>query len=302
MKIRVRTPATVANLGPGFDCLGLALDLWNEITVECIGDHLAISIEGEGLDSLPRDASNAIYQAMKTYADRHAKQLPAGIHLECINRIPLGSGLGSSSAATVSGILCAVALLDLDDDKQKHLQMAAELEGHPDNAAACLFGGFTMTIVDDGWVISKKVAHHPFPLLIVIPEFHFPTSLARAALPPQVSRQDATYNLGRVALLGEAFRNGDLELLSRVTDDRLHQPYRLPLIPGAMEAMQAARESGAAAVVLAGAGPSLMAFIADESSLKAVSESMLAAFRTAGLCARILTPSITNQGATTEAI
>ena len=297
MKYLVRTPATVANLGPGFDCLGLALDLWNEMEVAVTGNSLDVSIEGEGSDTLPKDESNLIFRSMTTYAQRMGKTLPPGVRLHCHNRIPLASGLGSSSAATLSGILSAVALLALPDDKNDQLEYAAEIEGHPDNAAPCLLGGFTITMVDRGRVTTRNVQVQPLTLVIVTPEFHFPTDQARSVLPDRVSRQDAVFNLGRAVLLSEALRNGDMDLLPAVSEDRLHQPYRIPLIPGAEAAMSAAREAGAISVVLAGAGPSLMAFINEKAQGQAVGDSMLAAFRRAGLRARVHTPLISPIGA-----
>ncbi len=302
MKYLVRTPATVANLGPGFDCLGLAVDLWNEMEVAVAGSSLDVSIEGEGCDTLPKDESNLIYRSMTTYAQRMGKTLPPGIRLHCHNRIPLASGLGSSSAATLAGILSAVALLELPDDKADQLECAAEIEGHPDNAAPCLLGGFTISIVDRGRVIARTIQAQPLTLVIVTPEFHFPTSQARSVLPDRVSRQDAVFNLGRAALLSEALRTGDMELMAAVSEDRLHQPYRIPLIPGAEAAMSAAREAGAITVVLAGAGPSLMAFMKEKAQGQAIGDSMLAAFRRAGLQARVYTLLSSPVGASVEII
>jgi homoserine kinase len=302
MKYLVRTPATVANLGPGFDCLGLALDLWNEMLVETCGDQLDLSIEGEGNGTLPRDESNAIYQAMVAYAQLHGRTLPSGIQLSCHNRIPLSSGLGSSSAATVSGILASGAMLDLPDNKEMQLDCATQLEGHPDNVAPCLWGGLTISMIEQGRVITRASPVHSFSMVIVTPDYRFPTLMARAALPEQIPHQDAVFNLGRVALLTDALRNGDIDLLSLATEDRLHQPYRIPLIPGAEAAMLAAREAGAVAVVLAGAGPSLMAFIRDQAHAKEVGHSMMAAFQEADLSARLFIPLISPNGASVQLI
>ncbi len=302
MKYLVRTPATVANLGPGFDCLGLAVDLWNEMEVAVAGSSLDVSIEGEGGDTLPKDESNLIYRSMTTYAQRMGKTLPPGIRIHCHNRIPLASGLGSSSAATLAGILSAVALLKLPDDKADQLECATEIEGHPDNAAPCLLGGFTISIVDRGRVIARTIQAQPLTLVIVTPEFHFPTSQARLVLPDRVSRQDAVFNLGRAVLLSEALRTGDTELLGVVSEDRLHQPYRIPLIPGAEAAMSAAREAGAVTVVLAGAGPSLMAFMKEKAQGQAIGDSMLAAFRRAGQQAHVYTLLSSPDGSSLEMI
>jgi homoserine kinase len=163
-------------------------------------------------------------------------------------------------------------------------------------------GGFIISIVDHGRVTARSIQVQPLPLVIVTPEFHFPTSQARAVLPDQISREDAVFNLGRAALLSEALRTGDMELLATASEDRLHQPYRIPLIPGAEAAMSAAREAGAIAVVLAGAGPSLIIFMKEKAQGQAIGDSMLAAFQRAGLRARIYTLIISPDGASVEMI
>jgi homoserine kinase len=302
MRILVRAPATVANLGPGFDCFGLALDLWNEMEVSTTGNCLKISIEGEGKHVLPMDETNAIYRAMYFFAQRQGKTLPTGIQILCKNNIPLGSGLGSSSAATIAGILAAADLLEMPDDKEDQLNCATRMEGHSDNVVPCLLGGFTISLVDNDRVFSRKIPIHPFLLLIVTPDFNFPTNQARATLPELILHKDAVFNLSRVALLTDALRNGDFDLLPLATDDRLHQPYRIPRIPGAAAAVSAARNAGAVAVVMAGAGPSLLAFIRDQAEIPGVSASMVAAFQEAGLSARIYSPQISMVGASVQAI
>ena len=302
MRILVRTPATVANLGPGFDCLGLALDLWNEMEVETTGGRLKISIEGEGRDVLPVDDTNTIYRAMHSFALQLGKTLPADLQIRCKNNIPLGSGLGSSSAATIAGILTAGVLLDIPDNQEDQLGCALQMEGHPDNVTPCLIGGFTISSVIDNKVLFRKIPIPPFPLVVVTPDYNFPTSQARAALPDSISHKDAVFNLSRVVLLTEALKNGDFELLSLATEDRLHQPYRIPLIPGAVEAISAARNAGAVSVTLSGAGPSLMAIVRDRSEIEAVGASMILAFQQAGLSARTFSPLISNVGASVRAI
>jgi homoserine kinase len=270
--------------------------------VSATGDHLDISIEGEGRDVLPVDGKNAIYRAMNSFALQQGKSLPAGIQIRCENRIPLGSGLGSSSAATIAGILAAGVLLGIPTNQDDQLNCAAQLEGHPDNVAPCLLGGSTISLVNDGGVLCRKISIRPFPLVVVTPAFSFPTSQARAALPDHISHKDAVFNLGRLAMLTEALRNGDFGLLSLAMEDKLHQPYRIPLIPGAAAAISAARTAGAVSVVLAGAGPSLMAIVRDHSGIQSVGDSMMAAFRQAGLNARVFSPSISMQGASVKAI
>ena len=302
MSFHVRVPATTANLGPGFDCLGLALELWNEVEVTATGDRLQITIEGEGQPVLPTNQTNAVYQAMEVYAHRHSKTLPAGIRIRCQNNIPLGSGLGSSSAAVVAGILCAAALLKIPENKEDQLDCATQIEGHPDNVAACLLGGLIASLVDKQHVISRRIPITPFPLVIVTPATHFPTNQARAALPVDVPHKDAVFNLSRVVFLTEALRTGDFDLLALAMQDQLHQPYRIPLIPGAAAAISAAKNAGAVAVVISGAGPSLLAILRKPSELQSVAACMVDAFKQAGLSARVFTPLISKEGASVKSV
>lgn len=297
MRIHVRVPATTANLGPGFDCLGLALDLWNELDVETAGSSLEITVEGEGKSEVPENASNAIYKAMDAYAQKHQRPLPGGLRLRCVNRIPLGAGLGSSAAAAVAGILAAATLLDLPQEKTDQLECATLLEGHPDNVAPCLLGGLVASVMDGDKVIARNLQVAPLPLLIVTPDYHFPTRVSRAALPLDVSRQDAIFNLSRLVFLTDALAKADLDLLSMAMQDMIHQPYRIPLIPGATEAIAAARNAGAVSVALSGAGPSLMVVLRDRSDEQRIADLMTNAFQQAGLTARCFTPGISLAGA-----
>jgi homoserine kinase len=178
-----------------------------------------------------------------------------------------------------------------------------DIEGHPDNVAPALLGGLVVSTVDQGKVIAHRIAvgatgRSPLPVTVVIPDFDFPTRAARATLPEQVPLKDAVHNISRAVLVAEALRTGDLELLGRAMDDALHQPYRLPLIPGAQEAMQAAKQAGAAAVALSGAGPGLVAFSSNRDP--GIGAAMARAFESAGLGARIFELEISEQGAQIE--
>jgi len=293
MKISVKVPTTSANLGPGFDTLGLALDLWNEATFTP-ADDFRVEIEGEGADRLPTDQHNAIVNAA-LQAYRLAGKKCSGLHVHCINRIPLTSGLGSSSAAMLAGLLGANALLGEPFSRGELLKVAVENEGHPDNVAPAMLGGLVASTIVDGKVVTHKMNVSPMAITIVIPDFHFPTKQARAALPKQIPMKDAVYNISRAVLVTKALECGDLELLAQVMDDKLHQPYRLPLIPGARGAMEAAKRVGAAAVALSGAGPSLIAFSAKQKN--EIGESAVRAFKEAGLTARIFTMKVSDIGA-----
>jgi homoserine kinase len=300
LKITVRVPATTANLGPGFDALGLALDLWNE-AVFSPADTFSVRARGEGAHELPHDSRNLIIQAAQRLAaeSQAALTLPL-FRVDCLNRIPPGAGLGSSAAAVLAGLLGANALLNDPFSREALLQMAAGIEGHPDNVAPALLGGVVVSTMDEGGVLARRVAGETNSLshlhvTIVVPDFRFPTEEARAALPEQVSLKDAVKNIGRSILVAEALRAGDLELLSRVMEDALHQPYRLPLIPGARAAVEAAKGAGAAAVALSGAGPALAAFGAEQGA--AIGKAMADAFNAAGLKARVLNLAASAQGA-----
>lgn len=293
--VRVRVPATSANLGPGFDCLGLALDWWNEAEFALEGDGLRVEISGEGADALPQDEANLVAASARCLYERAGATFPTGLRITCLNRIPLGSGLGSSAAAALLGLLGANRLLGDPFAPDQILALATEIEGHPDNAAPALWGGLTAAVKTGSGVVSRRIEVPALALAVAVPQFDLPTHAARAALPAQVSMADAVYNLSCTALVVEALRMGDVDLLSQVMDDRLHQPYRLPLIPGAEAARRAALESGAAACVLSGAGPSLLAVARGDPH--PLAEAMAAAFRAAGLPVRAFTPSISPVGA-----
>jgi homoserine kinase len=299
MKVLVKVPATTANLGPGFDALGLALNLWNETEFVPTDDQrIALTISGEGEDSLPCDANNAIVDAALQIYERAGKACP-GLKIHCLNRVPLSSGLGSSSAALLTGMLGANALLGSPFTDEEILKLAIEMEGHPDNVAPAMLGGLVASIVYEERVISLKLPARAnrgsIHVTIVLPDFDFPTKQARAILPKQVERKDAIYNISRAVLVTEALRTGDLDLLGKAMSDALHQPYRIPLIPGAQAAMDAARHAGTAAVALSGAGPSLIAFSSKEDP--AVGAAMKRAFESAGLTARIFELGTSYEGA-----
>jgi homoserine kinase len=300
MIITVRVPATTANLGPGFDVLGLALDLWNQATFSP-ADEFSVTVQGEGADRLPHDSQNLIIRAAQHLAQTVGSTggSPQRFHVDCLNRIPLGSGLGSSAAATLTGLIGANALLREPFTREEILQMATEIEGHPDNVAPALLGGLVVSMVSEDRVIARKLVGPDsvgqFSITIVVPDFDFPTKEARAVLPQQVPLKVAVHNIGRAVLVAEALRLGDLDLLSEAMDDALHQPYRLPLIPGAREAMQAAKKAGVAAVALSGAGPSLIAFSANRDDH--IPQAMVSAFERAGLGARLFELGMSQVGA-----
>jgi homoserine kinase len=299
MKILVKVPATTANLGPGFDALGLALDLWNEAELIPTNDEqISLTIKGEGKDKLPMDANNAIVEAaLQVY--KLADKTCSGMQIHCVNRVPLGSGLGSSSAALLTGMLGANAMLGEPFSREEILKLAIETEGHPDNVAPAMLGGLVASIIHDSHVVSLRLTltgqHTAIYVTVVFPDFDFPTKQARAILPRQVERKDAIYNISRAVIVTEAFRLGDLGMLGEAMNDKLHQPYRLPLIPGAEKAMDAMKQAGASAVALSGAGPSLIAFSSKREA--AIGEAGKRAFAESGRDARVFKLKISRKGA-----
>ena len=296
-QVRVRVPATTANLGPGFDCMGLALNLWNEACFTRAGEGIRLINYGEG-PNIPTDERNLIIQAMRFFCDLRGLTLPRGLLIRCHNQIPLSSGLGSSAAAVLTGLLGAAQLLNSPLDEKEALDLAARMEGHADNAAAALFGGLVLVAAGKGSWLVQRIEVPPIQAAVVLPAFDLPTHAARAVLPGEVSLSDATFNMGRALLVVEALRNGSLDLLRRAMDDRLHTPYRLPLIPGAQAALEAAYQAGASAVTISGAGPSLIAFSAADA--RQVSEAMVSAFKRAGVTARAFLLQTTSSGAAVE--
>ncbi len=282
-RVRVRVPATSANLGPGFDCLGLALDLWNEAEFTLTGEGLQLHCNGEGRH-LPGDDRNLVVQGMRFFCDTRGLPFPRGLRVDCHNHIPVSSGLGSSAAAALIGLLGAAALLDQPLTSDEALTLAARMEGHADNAAAALWGGLVLVAAGKGGWLVRRVEVPPIRTAVVLPRLELSTHTARAALPGEISLGDATFNLGRAVLVVEALRSGDLELLHQAMDDRLHLPYRLPLIPGGQPALDAAYQAGASAVTISGAGPSLIAFTPGDPA--PVAAAMQAAFQAAGVPAR----------------
>lgn len=299
--VRVRVPATSANLGPGFDCLALALDLWNQVELRLEGEGIRVMVRGEGSDCLPRDETNLVAQAALGLYHAARIEPPPGLRIECVNRIPLSSGLGSSSAARLAGLLGANALADEPLSEEEVLELAADLEGHPDNVSAALAGGLTLSVrAGERLLVRSYAPALTLPAAVVVPEVNLPTVAARRALPKQAPLADAVFNLGRTALVVEALRSGDLYLLGEAMQDRLHQPYRLALIPGAAAAIEAARRVGAFAAALSGAGPGVIAFPREDP--QAVAAAMKAEFTAVGVRARTWILTTCQDGAAVEYI
>lgn len=255
----VRTPASAANLGPGFDTLGLALTMHDRLKAEVLDDELEVVVNGEGADDLPRDRSHLVVRAMDAAFDVLGER-PAGLRLTCDNTIPHARGLGSSSAAIVGGIVLARALVDGGGDRLDDAaayQLASDLEGHPDNVAAALFGGFTIAWLD-GTVAAMQRLDVVARVTALVPPEPVSTEAARGLLPDRVPHQDAAANTSRAALLVAALTHDPTHLLA-ATEDFVHQSYRAEAMPQSYELMQGLRAAGVPAVI-SGAGPSVLAF------------------------------------------
>jgi homoserine kinase len=265
-RARVRVPASTSNLGPGFDCLGLALGLYNELTLELHDEpgDVVVQIEGEGAKTLPRDKTNLIVKAAKKVLPPDA----AGRKLvfKSVNCIPTGRGLGSSAAAILAGLFGANHLVRPQLHKREELiDLACEMEGHPDNVTAAALGG--LVVCADGQAYPLK-PHPKLAAVVCSPDFELSTAKSRKAVPKKFSREDAVFNAARALLLGSAIERGDWARLGVAMEDRLHQPYRAKLVPGLEDVIAAARDAGSCGASLSGAGPSVVALC--QSGLRAV--------------------------------
>lgn len=278
-KVILKVPATSANCGPGFDCLGVACTLYNVFSFERIPQGFELVVEGEGQESLEHNENNLVFAAFNyLWQKNHAS--PQGLRVYMRNNIPLARGLGSSSTAIVAGVMAANELLGKPYSKEELVDFATVLEGHPDNVAPALLGGFTISFMQDGVANSLRFEpRKPFKLVAVVPDMPLATVKARAAIPPTVAHKDAVFNAGRTALLVGALLTGDYTYLGTAMEDKLHQPFRESLIPGMKGAFQAAREAGAYNAIISGAGSTLMAYVPSEVVSESVGEAMLAAFK-----------------------
>lgn len=259
MKLRVRVPATTANLGPGFDCLGLALDWWNTITVEPIERGLEVECLCEAAE-LPCDDRNLVVRAMRAVFRRVHRTVPP-LHLEIDCDVPVGRGLGSSASAIVGGVVAANAWLGNPFSRDELLKLASDMEGHPDNVAPALLGGFVISLREGKELTTVRISvPQDLKCILFVPDNGLSTHHARQVLPRRVLREDAVYNIGRTALWVAALQTRHWEWLDLATGDRLHQPYRAHLVPGMQPLFETARRAGAHGVALSGAGPSVIAF------------------------------------------
>lgn len=280
MGATVLVPATSANLGPGFDSFGLALDLHNRFEAELAPEWI-IEIQGEGADSLRTDSGNVVAVAMAV-AFEEAGRPELRAHVRCANGIPTGSGLGSSSAAIVGGLLLGEALADADFGERRRLEIAAQIEGHPDNVAAALLGGFTVCWSDEGLARCARFEPARGLATVVVPALsELATSAARAMLPDAVPHADAAFNVAHAGLLAASIATGRPELFGDALSDRLHEPYREAAVGDLRVVVEILREAGATGVALSGAGPTVIGLVAGDTDRQAFEQARIIAERAA---------------------
>jgi homoserine kinase len=277
--VLVKVPASTANLGPGFDALGMALELYIyvEMTIKADGP-VVVRLHGDHLEGIPTDERNLIYKvAQQVFAEAGASY--PHLELDVYSEIPLTRGLGSSASAIIAGMVAANALLEPAQQltQQRLFELASAMEGHPDNVGAALFGGIVAAFWDGAHAEKVKIEpHSDLQTFVVVPSFQLSTEKARHALPKQLSMADAVFNIGHASLLVAALSTGELAMIRHAMKDRLHQPYRMELVPGMRKILAKASEQGALGAALSGAGPTVIAFVDRRSSEE--SKQQLASF------------------------
>ena len=262
--VRVKAPATTANMGPGYDCLGMALDVWNTIEIEVLDSgEPVVEVTGEGAGELGTGRDNLVYRSMEFLFQDAEQEMPL-VRIRCDNAIPLARGMGSSAAAIAGGLVAANAICSQDYTPNDLLEMAATIEGHPDNVAAAVLGGMQLVISDkteEGSRLYTVPINVPPELhaVVFVPQVRIATEDARAVLPEKVTVADAVHNMGRVGLLVASMATNHPEYLAIATQDLLHQPYRQPLFPAMKVIFKAALDAGALGVFLSGSGSTVLA-------------------------------------------
>ncbi len=294
--IKIRVPGSTANCGPGFDVMGIACSIYNELEFKLLKDNTVnIDVYGDGAANIPCDERNMVWKCVKLLLDK-AKTEYNGAYIKMTNNVPLSRGLGSSATAIVSGLFAANAYLDNKFSLQEIFEMATDIEGHPDNIAPALFGGITVSTHT-----KQKLEHISFmpdfdlKLVVAIPDFYLPTKKARAVLKQQVSLKDAIFNIGHTSMIVAALCQGKVSALKGAFQDRLHQQYRASLIPGIYDVFKAADDLGALGTTISGAGPTLIAYTLENSEI--IGQAMVEAFAKNNVNATYLVLDIDDKGA-----
>ena len=289
----VRVPASSANLGPGFDALGLALGVYLTCRFRRSAE-LRICVSGRDADRISTGTDNLIWRTAMAVAEGHRMHMPP-IELEIVNDIPIGKGMGSSAAALTAGVVIADQMLGLQWKPLRILDEAARLEGHPDNVAACILGSIVASAIDSGGVARAVRLDLPrrFGIGVVVPDFELPTTQSRGVLPACYSKEDAVFNVQRAALLVAALATGSISAFPTALEDRFHQQYRIPLVPGLEEILKL-RAPGLLGCALSGAGPSILVFF--ERGYESVCDLVRQIFRLHGRSSEVLVTEIAEQG------
>ena len=290
--IKIRVPATTANLGPGFDCLGLALKLYLNLEIEEIEEGLVIEYWGEGAEKFlaKKKEDTLIWKSINLVLKKANKDIhKKGLKIRVFNEIPITRGLGSSASAIIGGIVGAARLYNIDLTNQEMLELALSLEGHMDNIVPALIGGLTLAYKTGQEEIKWAKIKTPLDLRVVaaIPDFTLSTGKMRGALPQKIALPEAVFNLSRSALLVNALQNSDWDVLAEAMEDRLHQPYRAPFIPGIEDMFLKIKKTGLAGVALSGSGPSVVSFT-KKGNEEVISKIMKDVFLKAGVACRVL--------------
>lgn len=305
MKVSVKVPATTANLGPGFDCLGLALPIYNTVTVEetiMPGTGIEINIIDEtheqDIISIPTDENNIVYKAIELLYNSIG-QTPSELKITIKTHIPIARGLGSSAAVIIGGLMAANELLGRPADEAALLSIATEIENHPDNITPAVVGGFVVSsLEEDGSVIYSKMNWpKDWNITVCIPDYELATDIARSVLPPEVPMRDAIFNLKHTAMLVQAVNTHDEKLMKAALNDRLHQQYREKLIPGLKEIKEALKhEENVMGVVISGAGPSVLV-VSHGNNLDKIRETVSKVWLDLNVKSKILTLQVEENGA-----
>ena len=297
----VRVPGTSANCGPGFDCLGLATTIYNYLDLTLLkGSKVIVESKGEGADNIPRGKRNLTWQAVRRLLQEVNRENDfKGAIIRMKNNVPISRGLGSSSTAIVAGLVAANEIIGSPLNRQELLKLATELEGHPDNVAPALFGGFTVSVLDKGEVQTFSfLPRIRLKLIVAVPDFELSTRLARKVLPKNVSMKNAIFNVSRASMLIAALVEGREDLLPLAFDDALHQPYRKKLVPGMSEVFEAAKSAGALGAAISGAGSCLIAFTTLKSGLEdKIAAAMVEEFKNHNVAAKALILNVDRHGA-----
>lgn len=296
--VKVRVPGTTANCGPGFDVLGIACSIYNELELKLLTENkLYIEVYGDGAKDIPCDEQNMVWCSIKKLLIKAGLDNKyQGVHLKMTNNVPLSRGLGSSATAIVAGLFAANVFLGNKFSLQDIFELATEIEGHPDNVAPALFGGITVsTKTNNKLEYVSFMPNFPLKLVVAIPDFYLPTKKARAALKQEIPLKDAIFNIGHASMIIAAICQGKIEALQGAFEDKLHQPYRADLIPGMYDVFAAANSQGALGTTISGAGPTLIAYTVKNAD--AIAQSMINAFAKHNIKAKSLVLDIDANGA-----